>query len=112
MKAEAPDNMENKDLKLFSKAAVLVDAVSGQILYEKNSKEKLPPASITKIATAIFAIEKGNINDLVTVSENARNVEGTRVYLEIGEQVPLKKLIQGLVINSGNDAGVAIAEHL
>jgi len=112
MKAEAPDHMENKDLQLFSQAAVLVDADSGQILYGKNSKEKLPPASITKIATAIFAIEKGNINDLVTVSENARNVEGTRVYLEIGEQVPLKKLIQGLVINSGNDAGVAIAEHL
>lgn len=112
MKAEAPDHMENKDLQLFSQAAVLVDADSGQILYEKNSKEKLPPASITKIATAIFAIKKGNINDLVTVSENARNVEGTRVYLEIGEQVPLKKLIQGLVINSGNDAGVAIAEHL
>lgn len=112
MKAETPDNMENQNLQLFSQAVVLVDAKSGQILYEKNSKEKLPPASITKIATAIFAIEKGNINDLVTVSENARNVEGTRVYLEIGEQVPLKKLIQGLVINSGNDAGVAIAEHL
>lgn len=112
MKAETPDNMENQNLQLFSQAVVLVDAKSGQILYEKNSKEKLPPASITKIATSIFAIEKGNINDLVTVSENARNVEGTRVYLEIGEQVPLKKLIQGLVINSGNDAGVAIAEHL
>lgn len=112
MKAETPDNMENQNLQLFSQAVVLVDAKSGQILYEKNSKEKLPPASTTKIATAIFAIEKGNINDLVTVSENARNVEGTRVYLEIGEQVPLKKLIQGLVINSGNDAGVAIAEHL
>ncbi|WP_368657707.1 D-alanyl-D-alanine carboxypeptidase family protein [Metabacillus halosaccharovorans] len=104
--------MENKNLQLYSEAVVLIDADSGEVLYEKNSKEKLPPASITKIATAIYAIEKGNINDLVTVSENARNVDGTRVYLEAGEQVPLKKLIQGLVINSGNDAGVAIAEHL
>ncbi|WP_253958120.1 D-alanyl-D-alanine carboxypeptidase family protein [Metabacillus halosaccharovorans] len=112
MEVDAAANMENKNLQLYSEAVVLIDADSGEVLYEKNSKEKLPPASITKIATAIYAIEKGNINDLVTVSENARNVDGTRVYLEAGEQVPLKKLIQGLVINSGNDAGVAIAEHL
>ena len=112
MEVDAAANMENKNLQLYSEAVVLIDADSGEVLYEKNSKEKLPPASITKIATAIYAIEKGNINDLVTVSENARNVDGTRVYLEVGEQVPLKKLIQGLVINSGNDAGVAIAEHL
>lgn len=112
MEVDAAANMKNKNLQLYSEAVVLIDADSGEVLYEKNSKEKLPPASITKIATAIYAIEKGNINDLVTVSENARNVDGTRVYLEAGEQVPLKKLIQGLVINSGNDAGVAIAEHL
>lgn len=112
VEAEIAANNENEDLHLNSEAVILVDAESGQILYEKNSKEKLPPASITKIATAIYAIEKGNINDLVTVSENARNVDGTRVYLEAGEKVPLKKLIQGLIINSGNDAGVAIAEHL
>ncbi|WP_226529074.1 D-alanyl-D-alanine carboxypeptidase family protein [Metabacillus niabensis] len=112
MEVDAAANMESKNLQLYSEAVVLIDADSGKVLYEKNSKEKLPPASITKIATAIYAIEKGNINDLVTVSENARNVDGTRVYLEAGEQVPLKKLIQGLVINSGNDAGVAIAEHL
>ncbi|MCV9886801.1 D-alanyl-D-alanine carboxypeptidase family protein [Metabacillus halosaccharovorans] len=112
MEVDAAANIENKNLQIYSEAVVLIDADSGEVLYEKNSKEKLPPASITKIATAIYAIEKGNINDLVTVSENARNVDGTRVYLEAGEQVPLKKLIQGLVINSGNDAGVAIAEHL
>ncbi len=112
MEAETTAGMESEELHLNSEAVILLDAESGQILYEKNSREKLPPASITKIATAIYAIEKGNINDLVTVSENARNVDGTRVYLEAGEQVPLKKLIQGLMINSGNDAGVAIAEHL
>lgn len=103
---------ENVELPLNSESAILIDAQSGQVIYEKNSQANLPPASITKVATAIYAIEKGNINDLVTVSENARNVDGTRVYLEVGEQVPLKKLIQGLLINSGNDAGVAIAEHL
>ncbi|MGM7723992.1 D-alanyl-D-alanine carboxypeptidase family protein [Metabacillus sp. Hm71] len=103
---------EIENIQLDSQSAILIEANSGQVLYEKNSQEKLPPASITKIATAIYAIEKGNLDDLVTVSEKARNVDGTRVYLETGEQVPLIKLIQGLVINSGNDAGVAIAEHL
>ncbi|MGN7939136.1 D-alanyl-D-alanine carboxypeptidase family protein [Metabacillus sp. 22489] len=102
----------NEQLELYSEAAILIDAQSGQVLYEKNSQEKLPPASITKIATAIYAIENGNLDDIVTVSENARNAEGTKVYLEAGEQVPLLKLVQGLLINSGNDAGVAIAEHL
>ncbi|GAB3797637.1 hypothetical protein GCM10028868_19200 [Virgibacillus kimchii] len=67
---------------------------------------------MTKIATAIFAIENGDLDDLVTVSSYARNTEGSSVYLEEGETVPLKKLIQGLMINSGNDAGVAIAEHM
>lgn len=57
-------------------------------------------------------IEKGNLNDAVTISENARNVEGTRVYLEPGEEVSLEQLIIGLLMNSGNDAGVAIAEHI
>lgn len=70
------------------------------------------PASITKILTAIIAIEGSNLNDTVTVSKKAREVDGTRVYLEEGEQVPLKKLLQGLLINSGNDAAIAIAEHV
>lgn len=104
--------IEQKELNLHSQSVILIDAKSGQTLYDKNSDVQMAPASITKIASAIYAIEKGDLEDLVTVSENARNVEGTRVYLEDGEQVPLKKLIQGLLINSGNDAGVAIAEHL
>ncbi|WP_010650455.1 D-alanyl-D-alanine carboxypeptidase family protein [Oceanobacillus massiliensis] len=97
-----------------SEAAILLEANSGQILYDKNANSQMYPASVTKIATAIYAIETGNLNDIVTISSNAsaRNVEGTTVFLEKGEKVPLKKLIQGLLINSGNDAGVAIAEHL
>ncbi|MGG6447406.1 D-alanyl-D-alanine carboxypeptidase family protein [Pseudobacillus badius] len=97
---------------LMSESAILIDAKSGKILYEKNAKHQMYPASITKIATAIYAIENGDLDDMVTVSKKAREVEGTRVYLEGGEQVSLKKLIQGLLINSGNDAAVAIAEHL
>ncbi|WP_337019781.1 D-alanyl-D-alanine carboxypeptidase family protein [Oceanobacillus massiliensis] len=100
--------------EIESEAAILLEANSGQVLYDKNANAQMYPASVTKIATAIFAIETGKLDDVVTVSENAsaRNVEGTTVFLEEGEEVPLKKLIQGLLINSGNDAGVAIAEHL
>lgn len=99
-------------LVLASEAAVVMEADTGAILYEKNSKTTMYPASITKIATAIYAIENGDLDEVVTVSSKARNTEGTRVYLEEGEQVTLKKLLQGLLVNSGNDAGVAIAEHL
>ncbi|MGM8216369.1 D-alanyl-D-alanine carboxypeptidase family protein [Bacillaceae bacterium W0354] len=103
---------EEESIYLNSESAILIDATTGEILYEKNSNRLMYPASITKIVTAIVAIEQGNLNDVVTVSENARYVDGTRVYLEIGEKVPLLKLVQGLLINSGNDAGVAIAEHM
>lgn len=95
-----------------SESAVLLDSETGAVLFAKNPNEKLYPASLTKIATAIYAIEKGNLNDVVTISDNAANVEGTRVYLNAGEKVTLKKLIQGMLINSGNDAAIAVAEHL
>ncbi|SOC42972.1 D-alanyl-D-alanine carboxypeptidase family protein [Ureibacillus acetophenoni] len=97
---------------ITSEAAILIDGKTGRTLYEKKPDKKMNPASLTKIATAIYAIENGNLDDLVTVSHNAREVVGTRVYLEEGEKITLKRLIQGLLINSGNDAGVAIAEHL
>lgn len=97
---------------ITSESAILMEANSGQILFEKNKSKQMYPASLTKIATAIYAIENGQLNDEVTISEKANSVDGTRVYLEVGEKVALKKLIQGLLINSGNDAGIAIAEHL
>lgn len=97
---------------ITSEAAILIEESSGRVLYEKNASIPMYPASLTKVATAIYALEKGDLEDIVTVSEKARRVDGTRVYLEIGEKVPLIKLIQGLLINSGNDAGVTIAEYL
>lgn len=97
---------------IMSEAAILIEESSGRVLFGKNSDEIMYPASLTKVATAIYAIEHGNLDAIVTTSEKARNVDGTRVYLEVGEQVTLKKLIQGLLINSGNDAGVAIAEYI
>ncbi|MGV3466487.1 MAG: D-alanyl-D-alanine carboxypeptidase family protein [Heyndrickxia sp.] len=103
---------EKPKIKIASEAAILVDSNSGQILYSKNPDKKLYPASLTKIATAIYTIENGNVNDIVTVSKNAAHTDGTRVYLVEGEKVTLKHLLQGLLINSGNDAGVAIAEYM
>ena len=98
--------------EIASEAAIVMDSETGAVLYEKDADKKMYPASLTKIATAIYAIENGNLDDLVTVSEKAAKTDGTSVFLEAGEQVPLKKLIQGMLINSGNDAAAAIAEHL
>lgn len=99
-------------LQIKSEAAVLLDSQTGAILYSKNAQERMYPASLTKIATAIYAIETGNLDDSIVVSENAVNTEGTKVYLEPGETVTLHHLLQGMLVNSGNDAAVAIAEYL
>lgn len=104
-------NMVEDKFQLHSETAIMIDANSGKILYNQDSEKQMYPASLTKIVTGIIALEQGNPDDIVTVSENAREVIGTRVYLLEGEQVPLYKLVQGLMINSGNDAGLAIAEH-
>ncbi len=109
-KALASDSKNSPHVN--SEAVILMEEKTGRVLYQKNADLNMYPASLTKVATAIYAIEKGNLDDIVSVSKNARYVDGTRVYLEEGEKVPLKKLVQGLLINSGNDAGVAIAEHL
>lgn len=103
---------EEDDPVLTSEAAVLMDTQSGAILFGKNEEKRMYPASLTKIATAIYAIESANLNDQVVVSEKIKEIEGTRVYLNPGERVTLKKLIQGMLINSGNDAAMAIAIHL
>lgn len=102
---------ENKpDIK--SESAVMIDAKTGDVLYQKNSTDQMYPASITKIVTGILAIESGKLEESVIVSSEAAKADGTRVYLLEGEQVPLKKLVQGLLINSGNDAAIAIAEYM
>ncbi|MBN6188200.1 D-alanyl-D-alanine carboxypeptidase [Aneurinibacillus sp. BA2021] len=107
----APEMM-NAGLPLQSHAAILIDARSGDVLYEKNSTEKMEPASITKIVTGIIALEADRSDEQVTVSRNARQSDGTRIFLAEGEQKPLQDLVYGLLMNSGNDAAVAIAEHI
>lgn len=93
-------------------AAVLVDSDTGQILFEKNSEIKRPPASLTKVLTAVTAIEYGKLGDSVKASKRAAFQEGSSIYLRPGEKLCLEDLLYGLMLSSGNDAAVAIAEHI
>ncbi|RSL32050.1 D-alanyl-D-alanine carboxypeptidase [Salibacterium salarium] len=94
------------------KAAVLLDQESGRILFEKNAHDPRKIASITKIMTTILAIESEEMEEMVEVSENASGVEGSSLFLKPGEKIKLKDLATGLMLRSGNDAAVAIAEHV
>jgi len=80
-------------------------------IYEKNAFTKKPMASTTKVMTAIIAIENNELNDIVKVSKKAANTGGSSVHLKQGQEIKLEELLYGLMIASGNDAAVAIAEH-
>ena len=95
----------------------LVDFESGQVLAEKDPDKRVEPASITKLMTAFLvdkAIAEGNItaDDLVTISEKAWRMKGSKMFVEVGKQVSVGDLLKGLIIQSGNDASVALAEHI
>lgn len=93
-------------------SAILMDADSGRVLYEQNADTRMLIASTTKILTALIAIEEGTLSDPVTVSRNAAGTEGSAMYLQAGEQLTLETLLYGLMLCSGNDAAVAVAEHI
>lgn len=93
-------------------SAVLLEQKSGRILFEKDAHTKRRIASITKIMTAKLAIESGKMNEYVKVSEQATRAEGSSVYLKPGEKIKLKDLVYGLMLRSGNDTAVAIAEYV
>ena len=95
-----------------ARAAALVDVTSGRVLYSENGDQQLPMASTTKIMTAILAIELGNLKDKVKISRSAFGKEGSSIYLRKGEEMSLENLLYGLMLRSGNDAAVAIAEHI
>jgi D-alanyl-D-alanine carboxypeptidase len=107
----AQEKTVNKPKNIFSGSAIIIDSKTGSVLYSKNGSKRMNPASITKIATAIYAIEHADLGDPVKISEKASNTEGSNVYLIPGETLSLEQLLQGLMVNSGNDAAVAIAEH-
>lgn len=92
--------------------AILIEEISGRVLFEKEAYEKQSIASITKVMTAIIAIEQGNLQHKVKTSRRAIMAEGSSIYLELGEQMTLEDLLYGLMLRSGNDAAISIAEHI
>ena len=93
-------------------AAILMDADSGRVLYEQNADSRMLIASTTKILTALVAIREGDLSDIVTVKREAVLTEGSSMYLKEGEKLTLETLLYGLMLCSGNDAAVAIADHV
>lgn len=98
--------------EISAQTAIMIEGNSGEVLYQKNADQKAYPASITKIMTALLAIENGALDKKAAISENASGVEGSSIYLETGEKIPLRDLVYGLMLRSGNDAAIAIAEEI
>lgn len=117
-KAAAPAAMPiPKAPAVAARGYLLEDFHSGQVLAEANADERLEPASITKVMSAyvIFkelAAGKIQLSDLVTISERAWRTEGSRMFVEVGKQVSVEELLIGMIVQSGNDATVALAEHI
>lgn len=109
--------LAEEDFAPNGKSAILVDNLSGKVLYEKNADEKLAPASMTKLASMLMvmeAIDNGNLKfeDKVTISEEAANMGGSQVFLQTGEVYTVYDLLKSVAIASGNDAVVALAEKI
>lgn len=98
-------------------AEILIEAMTGRILYEYNANEPLPPASMIKMMTAFVAMKliqegKADLSDIVTASAAASHIGGSQIYLKQGEQFTLEQLLKAIMISSANDAAYAVAEHL
>lgn len=103
--------MENPP-QIVGPTAVLMDFTTGQVLYDKNMNQRMYPASTTKILTAIIAIEKGKLNDVVTVNDDVKNIDGNSIYLVPGEKLTLEQLLYAMLLESANDAAIAVADHI
>lgn len=98
--------------RIWAHGAALLDGQTGEVIWEQNSRRKLHPASTTKVVTALIAAERGDLNAKVTVSRRAARTPGSSMYIKEGEVYSLHDLLHGLLLRSGNDAAVAIAEHI
>jgi D-alanyl-D-alanine carboxypeptidase (penicillin-binding protein 5/6) len=95
-----------------AECACVMNALTGEVIFDKNAYMRHPMASTTKIMTAIVALENSNPDDIVEISENAEMQEGSSAYVTAGSRMYMRDLLYGLMLNSGNDAAVAIAEHI
>lgn len=110
-------SLAQEDYTPNAKSAILVDSLSGKVLYEKNADEKLPPASMTKLASMLLIMESIDnetlkFDDMVTISEEAANMGGSQVFLQAGETYSVHDLLKSIAIASGNDAVYAMAEKI
>lgn len=115
--AKESDEKKSAELAHEAKSAVLIERDTGHVLYNKNSHEQLPPASMTKIMTMLLIMErmeqgKLKMNDKVRTSEYAASMGGSQIFLEPGEEMTVEEMLKGIAIASGNDASMAMAEHL
>ncbi|MEH7437289.1 D-alanyl-D-alanine carboxypeptidase family protein [Neobacillus drentensis] len=115
--AFAAEEKKSADIVSNVKSAILIERDTGAVLYEKNSKDELPPASMTKVMTMLLimeAIDKGKLtwNEKIRASEYAASMGGSQIFLEPGEEMTTKEMLRGIAIGSGNDASVAMAERI
>ena len=113
----AINTLTDNDIEISAPSAILMEKVTGEVIYEKNSHERLPPASVTKVMTMLLiveAIERGDISleDTVIASERAASFGGSCVYLEQGEKMNVSEMLKCICVVSANDCAVAMAEHL
>lgn len=99
-------------IETSARSAILMDIDNNVILYEKNINEVRSVASISKIMTAVLAIESGKLDDVVTVGDEINDAYGSGIYIKIGEELTLRDLVYGLMLRSGNDAALAIAKYV
>lgn len=97
------------NVPVSAQSAILIDAESGSVIFEKDAEKRLPMASTTKIMTALIALESGNLDRTVVVDENSVGIEGSSLYLKSGETLTMEELLYGLLLASANDAATAIA---
>ena len=95
-----------------AESACVMNALTGEVIFEKNAYERRPMASTTKIMTAVTALENSSMDEVVQISKNAESQEGSSAYIRSGNTMYMEDLLYGLMLNSGNDAAVAIAEHI
>lgn len=115
--SSATTKVSAEDLTISAPSAILIEAGTGEVLYEKDAHNKLPPASVTKIMTMLLTVEavdsgQISIDDMVVCSETAASMGGSQVYLEPGEQMSVHDMLKAVAVASGNDAAVALAEHI
>ena len=93
-------------------SAIVIEASTGHVLYERNADARMFPASTTKMMTLITALESNKLDEIVTVGPGAYNAEGSTLWLDVNEKIPLGELLYGMMLISGNDGAIAIAEHV